>query len=316
MAQNTEVRIRPLEESELPEANRILRMAFGTFLKVENPESLFPGRDLVSTRWRAEPTSVIAAEHGGKLIGTNFMANWGTFGFFGPITVLPEFWDRKVAQVLLERTMSIFEDWGIAHRGLLTFPESPKHIHLYEKYGFRAGHLIPVLSKTVTAPTAVNYARLSTLPEEDRSRAIAACSELTGHILEGLNLQIEIGAVLDQNLGEICLIYSGSTLAAFAICHCGSATEAGDNACYVKFGAVRPSAMASGHFTSLVGACEAVAAGRDLDRLSVGVNMGRWKAYRQLRGLGFQTRFIGVAMETQPERSYNRPDVYVIDDWR
>ena len=316
MTQNAEIRIRALEEYELPEANRILRIAFLTWLKAADPAALFPGRDLVSTRWRRDPASAMAAEHGGKLIGTNFVSNWGTFGLFGPITVLPEYWDRKIAQRLLERTMSVFDDWGISHRGLFTFPDSPKHIHLYEKYGFRAGHLISVLSKDVTAHTGVDYTRLSALSEGDRQRGIDACGELTRDVLEGLDLKKELRAVLEQKLGEICLIYRASTLEAFAICHCGPHTEAGDNTCYVKFGAVRPSGKESENFTTLLRACEAVAAGRRLGRLSLGMNMGRWKAYCQLTGSGFRTGFIGVAMETRPERSYNRPDVYVIDDWR
>ena len=291
-------------------------MAFSTFLKAGDRSDQFPGRDLVSTRWRADPASTLAAEHEGKLIGTNFVANWGTFGLFGPITVLPEFWERKVAQMLLERTMSVFEEWGISHRGLFTFPDSPKHIHLYEKYGFRAGHLIPVLTKEVTTPTRVNYTRLSALPEEDQRRAIDACGALTREILDGLDLTRELSVVLEQKLGEICLIYRGSTLAAFAICHCGSDTEAGHNTCYVKFGAVRPSARESEHFTELIQACEGIAAERRLSLLSMGMNMGRWKAYRQIAGMGFHTRLIGVAMETRPEISYNRAEVYVIDDWR
>jgi len=316
MTENAEIRIRSLNESELPEANRILRMAFGAFLEAEEPTALFPGRDLVSCRWRVDPESAIAAAHEEKLIGTNFVSNWGSFGLFGPITVLPEYWGRKVAQVLLERTMSVFDDWDISHRGLLTFPESPKHIHLYEKFGFKAGHLIPVLSKEVTPQSEVSYTRLSALSEQDRPTAIDECRDLTGEIHDGLDLKKELGAVLEQGLGDICLVYEGSILMAFAICHCGANTEAGDNTCYVKFGAVRPSDKESEHFTSLLRACEAIAGEQRLGHLTVGVNMGRWKAYSQLTGSGFRTRFTGVAMETHPERSYNRAGVYIIDDWR
>ena len=103
---------------------------------------------------------------------------------------------------------------------------------------------------------------------------------------------------------------------AFAICHCGANTEAGDNTCYVKFGAARPSDWESEHFTTLLRACESIAGEQRLGLLTVGVNMGRWKAYSQLTRSGFRTRFTGVAMETHPERSYNRAGVYIIDDWR
>ena len=32
--------------------------------------------------------------------------------------------------------MDCFAEWGASHTGLFTFAYSPKHIHLYRKYGF------------------------------------------------------------------------------------------------------------------------------------------------------------------------------------
>ena len=48
----------------------------------------------------------------------------------------PDFWDRGVAQRLLAATMELFERWEIRHAGLFTFAESPKHVALYQKFGF------------------------------------------------------------------------------------------------------------------------------------------------------------------------------------
>jgi hypothetical protein len=42
--------------------------------------------------------------------------------------VLPEYWDRGVAQRLLETTMTVFDRWGVRHTGLFTFPQSAKHV--------------------------------------------------------------------------------------------------------------------------------------------------------------------------------------------
>ena len=44
----------------------------------------------------------------------------------------------------------------------------------------------------------------------------------------------EIQSVKDQNLGETVLLWGGDSLDAFAICHCGEGTEAGQKTCYVK----------------------------------------------------------------------------------
>lgn len=308
--------MRPLEDRDLEKADRILRMAFGTFLGLEDPMSLWPGLDYVSTRYRADRTAAFAAELDGELVGSNFLADWGSFGFFGPITVHPDHWNRKVAQALLERTMACFDDWGIEHRGLFTFPQSPGHIHLYEKYGFHATHLTPVTGKDVSPGAEASFRKLSALPPEERQSAVAACGSLTGQIHDGLDVGGEVLSVVTQGLGEVCLVHEDELLAAFAVCHCGPGTEGGDGTCFVKFGAVRPGEEAERRFERLLAACEAVAGEHGLPRLSVGMNMGRRRAYHKLLDLGFRTQFIGVAMETRLPRSYNRPDVFVIDDWR
>jgi hypothetical protein len=44
--------------------------------------------------------------------------------------------------------------------------------------------------------------------------------------------------------------------------------------------------------------------------------MARHDAYRRLLSRGFRTWLQGVAMEKPNEPGYNRPDVYLIDDWR
>ena len=47
-----------------------------------------------------------------------------------------------------------------------------------------------------------------------------------------------------------------------------------------------------------------------------GTNMGRHKAYRALLARGYRTEIQGVTMHRPNEPGYNRPGVYIIDDWR
>jgi hypothetical protein len=47
-----------------------------------------------------------------------------------------------------------------------------------------------------------------------------------------------------------------------------------------------------------------------------GVNTGRREAYHRMLARGFRADLVGVAMERPDEPGYNRPDVYVMDDWR
>jgi GNAT superfamily N-acetyltransferase len=310
------VRVRPLVAGDLDEADRIFRVAFGTFLGVPEPERFFGDVDMVRTRWRADPGAALAADLGGRLAGSNFAANWGSVGFFGPLTVAPEYWDRAIAQRLLDATMDLFEAWGTRHAGLFTFAQSAKHVGLYQKYGFWPRFLTAVVTSPVQPESGQGLVRLSALDEVGRAGAVAAVRELTDAIYPGLDVSREIESVLAQGLGDIVLIDDASGVQGVAICHAGAGTEAGSAACYVKFGAVRPGPGAERLFGLLIDACHSLAAEVGASVLVAGANAGRERAWRALAGRGFRREFQGVAVHRPNEPGYSTSDSFVIDDWR
>src|SRR5262249_5452026 len=101
------VSVRAMEEADLNEARRIFRLAFATFLGVPEPETFRADREYVFTSWRTEGGAALVAEANGNLAGSNFATQWGSFGFFGPLTIRPEFWDQRIAQRLLGPTMDL-----------------------------------------------------------------------------------------------------------------------------------------------------------------------------------------------------------------
>jgi hypothetical protein len=139
---------------------------------------------------------------------------------------------------------------------------------------------------------------------------------LAGSWYEDLDLSLEIRATAQNGFGDTLLIMEGDTLAGFAVCHCGPDTEAGSGNCYIKFGAVRPGLDAEASFVRLFESCEAMAAARGLTRLAAGVNTARREAYRLMLARGFRGDVQGLAMDCPDEPAYNRPGVYIIDDWR
>ncbi len=312
-----EIKIRPLVERDLAEADRIIRLAFGTFLGLPDPTKTFGDSDFAYTRFRAAPDSALAAEADGKLVGSNFATHWGSFGFFGPLSVEPRLWEQKVAQRLLEPTMELFKKWGCRHTGLFTFSHSPKHAGLYQKFDFWPRFLTPVMSKEIPKGTPErSYARFSELPADQKPQALIACRETTSAIYEGLDVSREISAVDAQDLGETILLLDGSRVSAFAVCHTGPRTEAGSDVCYVKFGAARPGEAARTNFEHLLHACETFTATQRLTRLSAGVNMARHEAYRTMLARGFRTDMMGVAMQSRNDAGFNHAGVFVMDDWR
>jgi GNAT superfamily N-acetyltransferase len=313
----TDVTIRLLKDTDLSTADTVMRLAFGTFLGLPNPLAFMGDTAYVRTRWRANPQAAFAAEVDEEVIGSNFATDWGSVGFFGPLTVRPDFWDRGVAQRLMEPVVQLFDEWQTKHAGLFTFPHSQKHIGLYQRFGFWPRFLTALMSKPVhQVKSASRWTRFSAVPEAERDAVLSACREVTDAIYEGLDVAHEIRAVAAQNLGDTILLWDDSKLTALAICHIGPGTEAGSGTCYIKFGAVRPGLSAEQDFCRLFDACEELASAQQLSRLVAGVNTARDEAYRQMLSRGFRTDVQGVVMSRPNEAGYNRPGVYLIDDWR
>jgi predicted N-acetyltransferase YhbS len=315
----SDIAIRLMHENDLEEVDRIIRLAFGTFIGLPDPMSFMGDADYAHTRYHTDPPAALVAQVDGRIVGSNFALHWGSVGVFGPLTVHPEFWDKGVARRLVEDTMDIFEKWQVKHAGLFTFAQSGKHVHLYQKFGFWPRFLTAVMSKpvqrTVQDLKGSQWVRYSELASAEKEKTIEACKRLTGDIYDGLDLRKEIYSVEKQGLGDTILLLDHDALGGFAICHCGPGTEAGSGTCYVKFGAARPG-HDSEQFDLLLDACESFAGSQDLSRIVAGVNMGRHNAYARMIARKFRTDLQGVAMHRPNEPGYNREDVYLIDDWR
>jgi GNAT superfamily N-acetyltransferase len=315
MPANQHIQVSPLKQSEAQEADRILRLAFGTFLGAPNPAEFMGDRHLLIPRLRSSHVKVLAARDAGRLIGSNVVTRWGSFGFFGPLTVLPEYWDRGVAQRLLEATIATFERWGVRHTGLYTFANSTKHQGLYQKFRYWPRYLTAIMTAPSEAKGAEAPTLLSSLKKSQREAAIQACGKLTHKIDKGLDLTGEIKAVLAQRTCDVVLRYRGSVLDGFAVCLHGPGSEGGEKTCYIKFGAARSGSGARERFDHLLAACEGFASSRGAT-IEAGVNLAREDAYRCMRSRGYRVASLGVAMQRPNADGFNRPDAYLIDDWR
>ena len=312
-----DLRIRPLLERDLREADHVFRLAFGTFLGMPDPTKFGEDADHVRTRWLADPNAAFAAEVDGRIVGSNFVTRLGSFGFFGPLTVHPDFWDQGIAKRLLEPTMNLFTSWGVAHTALFTFANSPKHVGLYRSFGYWPRFLTLIMSKTVqTRVVSGKWSRFSDMSGRETEGVIEVCRGLTDSIYNGLDLTQEIMAVRNQNLGETVLLWDDGRLLGLAVCHCGPGTEAGGETCYIKFGMVRNDLKVDDSFGRLLDACENLAAEKGLTRVVAGVNTGCENACKRMNARGFRSDFQGVMMLRPSEPAFDTPDRYVICDLR
>jgi hypothetical protein len=309
--------IGPLVERDLPEAERIFRLAFGTFLGVREPETFWSDRDLVYGRSRAPHVAALGATIDGQLVGSNFATKWGSVGFFGPLTVRPDLQEHRIGKALLCATMDQFDAWGTRHTGLFTFAHSAKHVALYQKFGYYARFLTAIMAAPAQhAQTLVGWARHSALSDTAKDDALRGSRDVTNTLYPGLDLSEEIRTVDSQGLGDTVLVEGSDGLAAFAICHYGPRSEAGAGACFIKFGAVRDTPSAEKDYLRLLDACGALAVAAGMVSLLAGANMARHEAYGHLVDRGFRTQIQGIAMHRKNDAGYCRPGLYVIDDWR
>lgn len=309
--------IRPMAENDLPAARQICCSAFGTFLGAPDPQNFWTDRDYIYGRFGAEHVAGFTAELDGKVAGCNFATRWGSVGFFGPLAVRPDLWDRGIAQPLVGAVSDAFKGWGVSHAGLCTFPQSPKHIHLYGKFGFHPRFLTPLMTAPAREGDGAGWSRYSEMPPNGRTAAETACREITDALYPALDLSAEIRTVTARGLGDTLLLPDGSDrLAGLAICHWGPASEAGEGCCFVKFGAVRPGPEAGRNFATLLDACRALAASVGMTDLLAGVNLAREEAHRHMKACGFRAEVNLVTLHRPNDPAYSRPGLYILDDWR
>ena len=293
--------------------------------------------DYIKSRFHANQSGAYVAEVNEKLVGSNITTNWGSVGFFGPLTIHPDYWNKRIAQKLLEPTMKLFDKWNTKYAGLFTYANSLKHIDLYQKFNFWPYCLTVIMSKMVlhthNTKSNLKWSKFSKLVDnkeindieqyqQKQLKFLNACRTLTNSIYNGLDLSIEILSVYKQELGDTILLWQNHDSdntniipIGLAVCHVGPGSEAGSNKCYVKFGAVKPGPNAE-NFERLLEACEAFAAEKEMTHLIAGINTSRYNAYRKMLLKGFRSYMTGIIMQRYNEPGYNRPDVYAIDDWQ
>lgn len=328
--------VRPLAAADVPAAVALNRAAFSRFFGLPDPAKFRAGADMIGPRRRLWPKAALALELDGELAGAALMMRWGSVCVLGPVTVAPEHWGKGLARVLVAKLVDIVDDNGwFSLTGLFTHPQSPKHIRLYESFGFRMQRMTAVMAKAIGPKRQFEAPlRYSALASDGRIHMRGQLRELTSGIYPGLDLVSEINGIAAFWLGETLLLSGGDGLDGMAICHFGPGSEASEGQVLVKFAAARGGDGAVERFRRVLAACEAYAAGRGASQVVAGTNTGRAAAYELMCDAGYRTIMNGIAMTrpavdyfdrpdalaiamTRPAvDGYNRPDAFAIDDWR
>jgi len=310
----TRLLIEPLTAADLAAATEVVRLAFATWMGAAKPGEFWNDRDYVRSRFAAPHTAWFKALDGERLVGAICVTRWGRHGILGPLAVHPDYWDAKVAKVLMDAAVAQLDAWQLVHTGLFTFPDSPRHLGLYQGFGFWPRTLTAVMARPVQAQSAPPASRFSLSTEPDH--LLAACAALGQANAPGLDVSAEMAAVHAQGLGESLVLQGAQGRAeGFAVCHFGPRSEAGAGVCYVKCAAVLPGAGAEARFARLIAACDGLARDHGQQRLLAGVNTARLGAYRWLLAQGFRSEILGITLH-RGEAHYDHSEIWLLDDWR
>ncbi len=259
MQKQSDVSIRLLREKDLPTADRIMRLAFGTFL---GPS----GTDQIHGRRRLRAHALAGGSLRGHRSGVRrrnrrqqFRHALGQRRFFRAAHDPPGFVGSRNRAAAAAADDGSIREMGRAARRAVYVCQQHEAREACTRNSASGPGISPrswrFLFPRKPCPRPRRWARFSDLSVGDKELCIQACTKLTNSVYEGLDVQREIRAVDDQQLGDTVLTWGGGELTGFAVCHAGPGTEAGSGKCYIKFGAVRSGKSAAQEFRHLLEAC-------------------------------------------------------------
>jgi len=324
------VQIRRVRKGDLGKVRDVLEQAFGDFFERQvgtRPRQTFGGAQYVHHRWLMEPWGCfVAEEDGSKIVGAALAVTWGSVGILGPVAVLTNYQNQRIAQLLVRATQQFFDENKAVLHGVVTYPTSPKHLHLYHKFGYKPKGLTAIMSRVIdrgapkpatSRPRAqLSTRRFSTLEEAKKKATLARLHRITTAVCRGLDLAKEVEIVDGLALGDTLLLERGRDVLGFAICHTPGVSEAPAGALYVKFLAIDPALKRPEHLVEFLAGVEAFASEAGVQRVIVPVYSRYWLAYSMLVECGYQIDFTMIRMQRGKQEDYEDPAHLVLDDWR
>ena len=151
---DSSISVRSMRASDVDAADLVMRNAFGTFWGLAEPHLAFGDAEVMRTRFAAGVDGAFVAERDEEVVGAVLATRWGTSAAMGPLVVRPDLWDQGVAHRLLEPVNDLLDTKGVTLAGLFTFANSPKHVGLYQRFGYWPQHLNAILTRPATAHPA------------------------------------------------------------------------------------------------------------------------------------------------------------------
>lgn len=210
----------------------------------------------------ANNNASIVYELNGKVVSYNFIHLWGSFAWFGPLGVHPEYQGKGIGKALINHTIKILkEDYNVSTIGLNTMPESSYNVGFYMNIGFTPLKLTLSLKKDINGlnfpPTLNGYSvnEVNVTSEADYLNLKKDLKTLSDKAFNNFDLASELYLIKSKNFGTVFELKAGSTVHGIAICYTKSIRENPNKNLQIKLAIIDDSVDYKAAIDSIVNAC-------------------------------------------------------------
>jgi ribosomal protein S18 acetylase RimI-like enzyme len=294
--------LRTMQEEDLERVIEIEAAAFGAWYRqTYGREGGVPPRTQTNVRscLAKDPAGCFVAEEEDQVVGFVLSRTWGSVGWFGTFSVLPDWQGQGIGKQLVAASLGYLRQRPDRMIGLSTMPESPYNLGLYLKLGFQIRRLTLFLRKSLAGSPehSIPLPCWSQAPPATREGWLADLREASGRIQPGLDYGKEILVTAQYGQGETVVLTEGGQAVGMAVVWLTSGRQ-GLEATYgnTLVLALDPAHTDADRFRALLAGTEAMIRAHGLEEILVPVNARHTWALEHLLHGGYRVERAMVRM--------------------
>lgn len=293
----SQITVRGMRESDLDAVLDITNEAFRGLVEKNTgrrPDGPLFASSLGRYRLALDPLGCHVALSGDEVVGANFSVLRGALGWFGPLAVRPDAQGHGIAQRLVTECLHSAERRGVRLMGLETLANSPQHVHLYLKLGFRPSW------------TGISFRGEVRDGQMPRGVDVDGVIPKLDYLYPGYDATNDARATRSAKVGVTLTHGDG-----FAVCHYINTLWTDTSIVYAPL-IVAPDRKT---FDTLLSAVEAVAREQGKAHVVTQVPGSSWATQDALLEHGYETGGAALRMKRGEKADYDSGDFYYCDDW-
>lgn len=204
--------------------------------------------------------SSIIYEIDNRVVGYNFMHIWGSFGWFGPLGVDPEYQSQGIGKKLIEHTIKILkEEYKVSTIGLNTMPESSYNVGFYMSLGFAPLKLSLNLKKYINELESEELLySLKQINIKDEPSYLNLKNNLnisTNEILNNFDLTCELDLIKNHDFGTIFVLEVYGQIEGIVACYTKPIREGTEKNLQIKLAVISKKLDYKEAIDVMIGAC-------------------------------------------------------------